>query len=64
MNDDLGAYDGGNEIPLAIMTTSKLIGITAGSNQAFNAMTKITGTVVGTLTLASWDYQFIASRQW
>ena len=64
MNDDLGAYDGGNVIPLAVMTTSKLIGITAGSNQAFNAMTKTTGTVVGTLTLASWDYQFIASRQW
>jgi len=64
MNDDLGAYDGGNEIPLAIMTTSKLIGITSGSSQAFNAMTKTVGTVAGTLTLASWDYQFIASRQW
>lgn len=65
MNDDLGAYDTNpNEIPLAIMTTSKLIGITSGSSQAFNAMTKTTGTVVGTLTLASWDYQFIASRQW
>lgn len=42
----------------------QLIGITSGSNQAFDAMTKTTGTVVGTLTLESWDYQFIASRQW
>lgn len=61
---DLGAYDGANEFPVPLLVTAKTIAVTSGASQAFNAASKSTGSLAGTLTLANWKYRFRAERGW
>ncbi len=60
----LALYDGANVGHAVIATTAKTIGIQSGSSQAFTAITKPGGTVIGTYTLNSWKYKFVAQRGW